>query len=180
MLQHGPRSDSCQPTTPGARRAPTSNSRGLQWLPAPPERHERQVSVRRREARARAEYLQKVAEVRGKLAAGPHARDPLRIVRLYPHCLPLFVRVGSARGARGRSGERMRILVRGPVCRAQAVCQDEKGARATDTAWRGRSDHYLLLPFITFSPSFLPSVERPYMARYSPRFMELQVCYWIR
>ena len=131
--------------------------------------------MRRREARARAEYLQKVAEVRGKLAAGPHARDPLRIVRLYPHCLPLFVRVGSARGARGRSGERMRILVRGPVCRAQAVCQDEKGARATDTAWRGRSDHHLLLPFITFSPSFLPSVERPYMARYSPRFMELQV-----
>jgi hypothetical protein len=92
-----------------------SDSRGLQWLPAPPERDERQVSERLREARARACYLQKVAEVSGKLAAGPHARDPLRLVRLYPHRLPLFVPGGSARGARGRSGERVRMLVRGPV-----------------------------------------------------------------
>ncbi len=92
-----------------------SDSRGLQWFPAPPVRDERQVSERRRKARARALYLQKVAEVRGKFAAGPHARDPLRLVLLYTHRLPLFVPGGSARGARRRSGERVRMLVRGPV-----------------------------------------------------------------
>lgn len=82
----------------------------------------------------------------------------------------------EARGGRAGGAER------GCACWCAALCEverrgqsvsggDEKRARTTDTAWRGRSDTHLLLPFITFSPSFLPSVDRPYMARYSPRFI---------